>query len=411
MRALRVTVGPLRIRNLSNVRYMSIFDGNGSDNGSKSSDQSRWGENLWGTTPKPPSGVDGADLSSTAINADPSSMAETASKIAGVVEGTAAPASAAATEALAPLSATNPGHVVMQLVEKIHVVADIPYWQSIIALTVVLRVAVLPIAIKAMRDGAKMQLLQPEMKAIQAEMMSDPFANVKQAEYEIRMKALFSKYQVTPFSMLLGPLAQMPIFLSMFFGIRQMGDYYDGFSTGGAYWFTDLAAADTTMVMPVVNSVMFLGLLELGGEAGQQQAQTDQQKTMKTVFRALGVAMVPLTMHMPSGLFVYWCSSSLISVVQNLVLKNPAIRGALDIPKVPPPGDAGVNVHGEAIKEAEIVDGAGASVDSHPAVNMDEEGVRADKSPFVKLYEENQRLIQENRRLLQEEEKRRSDLK
>lgn len=342
------------------------------------------------------------------MNADPASVAEVSSKIAGVVEGSAAPASAAATEALAPLSAYNPGHVVMQLVEKIHVVADIPYWQSIIALTVALRVAVLPIAIKAMRDGARMQLLQPEMKKIQAEMMSDPFANVKQAEYEVRMKALFTKYQVTPFSMLLGPLAQMPIFLSMFFGIRQMGDYYDDFSAGGAYWFTDLAAADTTMIMPVVNSVMFLALIELGGEAGQQQAQTDQQKTMKMVFRGLGVAMVPLTMHMPSGLFVYWCSSSLISVVQNLTLKNPALRKALDIPKVPPPDSPGVNQHGQEIKEAEIV---GGGVDSHPAASMDVEGVKNDQSPFVKLYEENQRLIQENRRLLQEEAKRRGDYK
>ena len=41
------------------------------------------------------------------------------------------------------------------------------------------------------------------------------------------------------------------------------------------------------MIMPVVNSVMFPALIELGGEAGQQQAQTDQQKTMKMVFRGL----------------------------------------------------------------------------------------------------------------------------
>lgn len=367
------------------TRNLSIFDGNGSEKGGQSG-ESNWGDNLWGTSPK---------------SAPPSSSADLNSAM-NVVEGTAAPASAAATEVLEPLSSTNPGHLVMQLVEKIHVVADVPYWQSIIALTVALRVAVLPIAIKAMRDGAKMQILQPEMKAIQAEMIADPFAQVKQQEYEIRMKALFTKYQVTPFSMLLGPLAQMPIFLSMFFGIRQMGQYYDGFSTGGAYWFTDLTAADASMVLPVVNSFMFLGLIELGGEAGQQQAQTEQQRTMKMVFRGLGVAMVPLTMHMPQGLFVYWCTSSVISVVQNLTLKNQALRTALGIPKVPAAGGPAVGVDGEEIREAEIVD---------PATSMDVEGVKADKSPFVKLYEENQRLIEENRRLLQEEARRRGESK
>jgi YidC/Oxa1 family membrane protein insertase len=404
----RLARGRFLLSTTINVRGMSIFDGKGSDNGSNSGENkewSKWGEEAWGKAPKAPGAAENVDVGAVGAP-DFGTMTQAATKAAQVVEGTGAPAAAAATEALAPLSSTNPGHVVMQLVEKIHIVADVPYWQAIILLTVALRWAVLPIAIKGMRDGAKMQILQPEMKAIQAEMQADPFATVKQKEYEERMKGLFAKHQVTPFSMLLGPLAQMPIFLSMFFGIRQMGDYYDGFAAGGDYWFTNLALADSSMILPVVNSVMFLSLIELGGEQGQTANQTDQQKLMKNVFRAMGVAMVPLTMHMPSGLFVYWCTSSVISILQNVTLKNEALRRALDIPKVPVAGGVHSTIHpghGGGIQEAEII--------SESPTTMDVKGIQEDKSPFVKLYEENQRLMEENRRLIQEEAKRRGDRK
>ena len=375
------------------LRYFSNADGwpvNGGEKGEGSEKVSNWGDNLWGT---PPKAIDAQDI-----------VPPVGSEKMGEVTTAAVDAVSTGASGLEPLSTINPGHVVMQVIEKIHVLGDIPYWQAIMGLTVVIRLCVLPIAIKAMRDGAKMQILRPEMEAIKAQMMADPLAQSNQQEYEAKMRALFAKHQVTPFSMLLGPLAQMPIFLAMFFGIRQMGDYFPGFATGGDFWFTNLCLADPHYILPVANSVMFVSLIEMGGETGTEQAQTDQQKMMKNIFRVMGVAMVPLTMHMPAGLFVYWCTNISISVVQNLTLKNEALRRSLGIPKIPTmnsPMAAAGSVGGGNIQEAEFVEDADAA-----ATRMDIAGINADKSPFVKLYEENNRLIEENKRLLREKAER-----
>ena len=104
---------------------------------------SSWGDNSWGTFPKvdsqvPPVGEE--------------KFGEAAVAASDLVSSTG-------TSSLEPLSTTNPGHMVMQLIEKIHVVGDLPYWQAIMALTIILRICVLPIGIKAMKDGAKMQIL------------------------------------------------------------------------------------------------------------------------------------------------------------------------------------------------------------------------------------------------------------
>ncbi len=397
------------IRGLSrSLRALSTGGSEWPSSGGKEDDPSNkvssWGDNLWGTPPQ-------AETIAPVVGEE--KLGEVAAAAADVVTSTGL-------SGLEPLSTSNPGHVVMQLIEKIHVVGDLPYWQAIMALTIVLRICVLPIGIKAMKDGAKMQILRPEMEAIRAEMMSDPFAQVKQQEYEARMRALFAKYQVTPFSMMLGPLAQMPIFLAMFFGIRQMGDYFPGFATGGDYWFHNLSVADPQYILPVANSVMFVSLIELGGETGTDVAQTQQQKLMKNVFRAMGIAMVPLTMHMPAGLFVYWCTNISLSVVQNFTLKNEAVRRAAGIPKVPvnatsaaqtPAGGASGAPHKGGVQEAEIVEDVSEEARAKAATTMDVEGVQKDKSPFMKLYEENQRLIEENKRLLREESERRGDRK
>jgi YidC/Oxa1 family membrane protein insertase len=127
------------------------------------------------------------------------------------------------------------------------------------------------------------------------------------------------------------PFVQLPVFISFFAALREMGDYFPGYATGGIHWFTDLSVADPTMILPVCNALSFLLMIELGvdGMAKEQQGQ------FVWVMRALGVAMVPLTMDMPMGLFIYWNSNNILSIFQAGVMKQEGVREYLDIPKPP----------------------------------------------------------------------------
>ncbi|CAE7853091.1 OXA1, partial [Symbiodinium microadriaticum] len=127
------------------------------------------------------------------------------------------------------------------------------------------------------------------------------------------------------------PFIQLPIFVSLFFGIKQMGTYCPGFSSGGTAWFTDLAAADPYMVLPIINALSFLLMFEMNSDG----FQTQDNDTFKMVMRGLSVAIVPLTYAMPSGVFVYWCTNNMLSMVQGKVLKTDAVASYFDIPKPP----------------------------------------------------------------------------
>ena len=133
--------------------------------------------------------------------------------------------------------------------------------------------------------------------------------------------------------------------MSFFFGLQRMATDYPTLVDGGTLWFTDLTVADPTYGLPLLASASFLITIELGGEAGQQQSNPEQAKTMKNVMRAMAVGMVPLTMSMPASVFMYWITSNTFSCVQTAAFKIPVIKNALGIPIAPlvaPTSSAGV---------------------------------------------------------------------
>jgi hypothetical protein len=53
--------------------------------------------------------------------------------------------------------------------------------------------------------------------------------------------------------------------------IKQMGTFCPDFSSGGTMWFTDLAAADPNLILPLINAASFLLMFELNSEGFQTQ--------------------------------------------------------------------------------------------------------------------------------------------
>ena len=127
------------------------------------------------------------------------------------------------------------------------------------------------------------------------------------------------------------PIVQLPMFISFFVGLKEMGSQYPGFSSGGDFWFPDLTAPDSLLILPIVNSATFLLMLELGSA----EVQTNDSEQMKNVLRVIGVAMVPLTMSICNGVQVYWVTSNIFSILQALFLKNKSVKKQFGIPDIP----------------------------------------------------------------------------
>eukprot|EP01038_Epipyxis_sp_PR26KG_P006022 gene6022-8294_t len=238
--------------------------------------------------------------------------------------------------ALSDVAAPNAGimsTLAMNFVESIHVFSGFPYWQSIIISTVAIRCLMLPLAISSIRATSRLAVARPELEKILELSKTDPRRNEPQVlgRYQAEVQAIYKKYKVNPFISIGMVFVQFPIFIAYFMGLRDMQDFYPGFCTGGAFWFTDLSAADPYMILPLVNVATFLMMIEIGADGVQMQ----NQGTFKWAMRGLGAAMLPLTMHMSQGLFVYWCSNNIISISQTVLLKHDSVRTFFGILKSP----------------------------------------------------------------------------
>lgn len=72
------------------------------------------------------------------------------------------------------------------------------------------------------------------------------------------------------------------------------------------------------MVFPVVTGAMVLAMGELGADGSTLSVSPAK---LRAGMRAMALLVVPFTINIPAGVFVYWSTSNLFSIWQTMVLK------------------------------------------------------------------------------------------
>ena len=191
---------------------------------------------------------------------------------------------------------SHPFDGVCHLLEYIHTAADVPYFGAIMLCTIAVRTALVPLTVKVMKNGAKMQLAAPEIEKFKT-LLEESKNGTDEERKKIMtdMMAVYAKHDVNPLRSVILPFFQMPIFISMFFGIQRMGDYFPGMATGGFGSFENLATSDPTYTLPVINALSFL----LVSETNSDIDNSEHGPMMRNVFRAMAVGMPFITAVFP----------------------------------------------------------------------------------------------------------------
>jgi YidC/Oxa1 family membrane protein insertase len=213
------------------------------------------------------------------------------------------------------------------MLEAIYLTTGLPWWATIVATTLVFRLALFPIVVKTQRAGAMMNNLKPVIQPLQDEMNRHQKAKDHAAMQTtmLKMRAIYKEAGTSPFTMLWG-LVQAPVFISFFLALRKMAELpVPGFDKGGLLWITDLTMSDPTWIMPLIASGTMLAVMEVkhsslfpsllsfkkiiiiitfvfvfgqfGMDAGAAAAQS---QAMKTIFRGMLVLFIPFTAALPS---------------------------------------------------------------------------------------------------------------
>lgn len=221
---------------------------------------------------------------------------------------------------------------------------------AIVLMTVAIRALLLPLAIKQYRSMRALSELAPEIKKLQAKYKDD-----KQRQQQEMMK-FYQENKVNPFASCLPLVAQLPVFLALFYLLQSdlkleiCGDQLRaaGKATGDALKNTTCGSLN-----PPGNPEMFLFIPDLTAKAtgtvlvvlivlyvssqllSSILMPSTIDKTQRMIFMALPFIFVPFIISFPAGLILYWITTNLWTVAQQVALRK--IYGA---PRPPEPGES-----------------------------------------------------------------------
>ncbi len=199
---------------------------------------------------------------------------------------------------------------------------------AIIALTVVIKLIVLPLAYKSYVSMAKMKELQPEMEALKERTGDD-----RQAMQQGMMK-LYKDNKVNPASGCMPILIQIPIFFSLYKVIFVTIELRHAPWFG---WLKDLSAPDPSSIFNFFGllpwnapeptsllALLFIGVLPifLGVSMWLQQKlnPSPTDATQKMIFAWMPWVFMFMLGGFASGLVVYWIANNIITFTQQYLI-------------------------------------------------------------------------------------------
>jgi YidC/Oxa1 family membrane protein insertase len=214
---------------------------------------------------------------------------------------------------------------------------------SIIALTVVVRAVLLPLAFRQMRSLQKLQRVAPQTKAIQAKYRGD-----KQRRQRELVK-FYKENDVNPFASFLPLVAQLPVFVGLYYTLRTRlrEDICPGLQAAFRHAYAAHhqiplhQAAGRTVACHGLNGSSWLFIHDLTSTAGgltlvvlivlyvgTQLASSlmmrapAMDQTQRWLLLVLPLLFVILIVEFPAGLILYWITTNVWTMGQQWVIRR-----------------------------------------------------------------------------------------
>jgi YidC/Oxa1 family membrane protein insertase len=183
---------------------------------------------------------------------------------------------------------------------------------SIIMMTVIVRLAIVPLTIRQIKSMNALRALQPQVKEIQEKYKGD-----RQAMNQAMMR-FYQENKVNPFASCLPLLLQLPIFMSLFYLLRS-SDFKDEAAGQGFLFISDLTAKAHGAEL-ITLMVLFVG----SQLASTMVMSVSVDKTQQRIMLLLPLVFLSFIPNFPAGLILYWITTNFWTLGQQLVVRRLA---------------------------------------------------------------------------------------
>jgi YidC/Oxa1 family membrane protein insertase len=207
-------------------------------------------------------------------------------------------------------------NVMKSILDFFHATIGLPWAWSIIAVTIVVRICLVPLTVRQIHSMQSLQKHAPEMKEIQRKYKGD-----RQKLNEELMK-FYKENHINPAASCLPLLAQLPVFFALYLTLKHFSHHITG------SWLS-------VVHLDQHATSHWSGYLLLAIYAGSQMASTyfmgtTMDKMQRNIMMVVPVFFITVIARFPTGLTLYWVTTNLWTVGQGLVTRRL-------VPKTPAP--------------------------------------------------------------------------
>lgn len=194
------------------------------------------------------------------------------------------------------------------------------YAISLIILTLIIRLIAYPVTKKTAMQSELIKQAQPELDRLKKKYQNktDQESMLKQNQ---EMMMIYKKHNINPMAGCLFSFLQLPLFIAFFEAVQRTPSIFeDKFltlqlgTTPSVGIFTSSWLAYGILIILIAGTTYYS--LKMNSSANMSDPTMKMMPTMMTVM------LVITGIFMPSGLGIYWVTSNIFTIVQNIIVKR-----------------------------------------------------------------------------------------
>jgi YidC/Oxa1 family membrane protein insertase len=183
---------------------------------------------------------------------------------------------------------------------------------TIILVTVMINLALLPLRISQIKSSMKMQKVAPQMQQVQEKYKKYKLDDPRRADMQKEVAALYKAHDVNPVGGCLPVIIQMPFLFAFYTMLRNAIELRHA----GWLYLSDLSAPDHYHIIPIATIVLMMAMQRMMPAAGMSKEQQRMMNMMTPIMFAM------FTWSVASGLGLYIVTGTVVQIIQQSIMNQ-----------------------------------------------------------------------------------------
>ena len=194
------------------------------------------------------------------------------------------------------------------------------YAISLIIISILIRVIAFPVTKKTALQSELMKKAQPEIERITKKYKDkqDQESMMRQSQ---EMMMVYKKYNISPMSGCIFAMLQLPLFMAFFEAVQRTPAIFEGKFLGLHLGTTPMVGITSPTFIAYIILMLLIAATTFYSFKMNMSGNT-MDPSMKMLPIMMSTMIIITALFMPSALGIYWTTSNLLTIVQNIVVKR-----------------------------------------------------------------------------------------